>query len=189
MCGMSFSLFERGPPTAFTARSWPLPERPWRQAIHWGLLAVPSNFAVVLKGSYFPVKAADLVFVSRADIYKTPGRRRARRRHTGWRREYFRTGRHCAPTNGARVAGVANGIVVQVVQAGERQATRWAHLYLRYRVRSGNMSRGSFCRARRRPPWIVSPVTRNSLAGAARLWPIIEAQSTRCSARQDFAPY
>jgi hypothetical protein len=25
-------------------------------------LAVPSNFAVVLKGSYFPVKAADLVF-------------------------------------------------------------------------------------------------------------------------------
>ena len=36
---------------AFTARSWPFPERPRRQAIHWGLLAVPSNFAVVLKGS------------------------------------------------------------------------------------------------------------------------------------------
>src|ERR1017187_6205582 len=51
---------------------------------------------------------------------------------------------------------------------------------LRYRVRSGNMSRGSCYRARRRPPWIVSPLTRNSLAGAARSWPIIEAQSTRC---------
>src|ERR1022692_3120905 len=124
-----------------------------------------------------------------AGIYTTPGRRRARRRHTGWRREYFRTGRHCAPTTGARVAGVANGTVVQVVQAGERQATRWAHLYLRYRVRRGNMSRGSCYRARRRPPWIVRPLTRSSLAGAARSWPIIEAQSTRCSARQDFAPY
>src|ERR1017187_2573513 len=124
-----------------------------------------------------------------AGICTTPGRRRARRRHTGWRREYFRTGRHCAPTTGARVAGVANGTVVQDVQAGERQATRWAHLDLRYRVRSGNMSRGSCYRARRRPPWIVSPLTRNSLAGAARSWPIIEAQSTRCSARQDFAPY
>ena len=75
------------------------------------------------------------------------------------------------------------------------------------------MSRGSCYRARGRPPWIVSPLTRNSvvgpfkirpplnisdgpttrnsLAGAARSWPIIEAQSksTRCSARQDFAPY
>src|ERR1039458_1907418 len=102
---------------------------------------------------------------------------------------YCRRGRDCGPTTGARVAGVANGIVVQVVQAGERQATRWAHLYLRYRVRSGNMSRGSCYRARRRPPWIVSPLTRNSLAGAARSRPIIEAQSTRCSARQDFAPY
>src|SRR5664279_1498265 len=102
---------------------------------------------------------------------------------------YCRRGSDCAPTTGARVAGVTNGIVVQVVQAGERQATRWAHLYLRYRVRSGNMSRGSCYRARRRPPWIVSPLTRNSLAGAARPWPIIEAQSTRCSARQDFAPY
>src|SRR5664279_2206131 len=89
----------------------------------------------------------------------------------------------------ARVAGVTNGTVVQVVQAGERQATRWAHPYLRYRVRSGNMSRGFCYRARWRPPWIVSPLTRNSLAGAARSWPIIEAQSTRCSARQDFAPY
>ena len=38
------------------------------------------------------------------------------------------------------------------------------------------MSRGPCCRARRRPPWIVSPLTRNSLAGAARSWPIIEAQ-------------
>lgn len=47
------------------------------------------------------------------------------------------------------------------------------------------MSRGSCYRARRRPPWIVSPLTRNSLAGAARSWPIIEAQSTRCSARQE----
>ena len=42
------------------------------------------------------------------------------------------------------------------------------------------MSRGSCYRARRRPPWIVSPLTLNSLAGAARSWPIIEAQSTRC---------
>src|ERR1035437_1557931 len=75
------------------------------------------------------------------------------------------------PRPGARVAGVANGTAVQVVQAGERQATRWAHLYLRYRVRSGNMSRGFCYRARRRPPWILSPLTRNSLAGAARSWP------------------
>src|ERR1035438_1544489 len=112
--------------------------------------------------------------------------------HCGMRgisREYFRTGRHCAPTTGSRVTGVANGTVVHVVQAGERQATRWAHLYLRYRVRRGNMSRGSCYRARRQPPWIVRPLTRSSLAGAARSWPIIEAQSTRCSARQDFAPY
>src|ERR1019366_10603087 len=64
----SFSHAVRLRADAFTARSWPFPERPRRQAIHWGLLAVPSNFAVVLKGSYFPVKAADLVFVSRADI-------------------------------------------------------------------------------------------------------------------------
>src|ERR1039457_3999760 len=42
---------------------------------------------------------------------------------------YCRRGRDCAPTTGARVAGVANGTVVQVVQAGERQATRWAHPY------------------------------------------------------------
>src|ERR1035437_1778527 len=55
VCGMWFSLLEQGPPTAFTARSRPLSERPRRQPIHWGLLAVPSNFAVVLKGSYFPV--------------------------------------------------------------------------------------------------------------------------------------
>src|ERR1022692_2733594 len=65
---------------------------------------------------------------------------------------YCRKGRDCAPTTGARVAGVANGIVVQVVHAGERQATRWAHLYLRYRVRSGNMIRASCYRARRRLP-------------------------------------
>ena len=92
---------------------------------------------------------------------------------------YCRRGSDCAPTTGARVAGVTNGIVVQVVQAGERQATRWAHLYLRYRVRRGNMSRGSCYRARRRPPWIVSPLTRNSLAGAARSWPMSEAESER----------
>src|ERR1017187_68473 len=60
-------IIEQGPPTALTARSWPLPERPRRQPIHWGLLAVPSNFAVVLNGSYFPVMAAALVFESRAD--------------------------------------------------------------------------------------------------------------------------
>jgi hypothetical protein len=41
------------------------------------------------------------------------------------------------------------------------------------------MSRGSCYRARRRPPWIVSPLTLNSLAGAARSWPIVETQSTR----------
>src|ERR1035437_4487961 len=67
VCRLWFSLFERRPPTAFTARSWPLPERPRRQPIHCGLLAVTSNFAVILKGSYFPVMAAALVFESRAD--------------------------------------------------------------------------------------------------------------------------
>src|ERR1035437_10302830 len=51
VCGLWFSLFEREPPVPSEARSWPLPERPRRQPIHWGLLAVPSNFAVVLKGS------------------------------------------------------------------------------------------------------------------------------------------
>src|ERR1035437_6953023 len=71
-------IIEQGPPTALIARSWPLPERPRRQPIHWGLLAVPSNFAVVLKGSYFPIKAADLVFVSRADIWALSSGRNVR---------------------------------------------------------------------------------------------------------------
>jgi hypothetical protein len=49
------------------------------------------------------------------------------------------------------------------------------------------MSRGSCYRARRRPPWIVSPLTRNSLAGAARSWPMSEAESERRV--PDVAPY
>jgi hypothetical protein len=52
------------------ARFWPFlaTQRNNLNSSKGGLLAAPSTFAVVLKGSYFTVKEADLVFVSRADI-------------------------------------------------------------------------------------------------------------------------
>src|ERR1019366_9328628 len=112
-------------------------------------------------------------------IYTTPGLRRARRRHTGWRRIVL--------PKGTRLRAHDRG---QGGLCGERHRGPRCSSWLALSNAVGTPLPALPSEERKHEPrfllprsqatsLVVSPLTRNSLAGAARSWPMSEAESER----------